>query len=62
MPAGTAQLVLSNAPMTLRGYFRAWFVAMAQRVAEQRAVRAEQRRKATLVAADRDATRLYWRD
>jgi hypothetical protein len=62
MPAGTAQLSLSNGPLTLRGYFRAWFVAMTQRMREQRQVRAEQRRAATVAAAERDATRLYWRD
>lgn len=62
MPAGTAQLALANTPMTVRGFLRAWFGAVAQRVRAQRALRAEQRRAATLATADRDATRLYWRD
>ena len=62
MPAGTAQLSLSNGPLTLRGYFRAWFIAMTQRVRMQRQARAEQRRAATVAATERDATRLYWRD
>jgi hypothetical protein len=62
MPAGTAQLTLSNGPLTLRGYFRAWFIAMTQRVRAQRQAAAEQRRAATVAATERDATRLYWRD
>ena len=62
MPAGTAQLSLSHGPLTLRGYFRAWFVAMSQRIREQRQARTAQRRAATVAATERDATRLYWRD
>ena len=60
MPAATAQL--APAPLTLRGYLRVWLGAMAQRMRAQREARAEQRRAATLAAAERDATRLYWRD
>jgi len=58
MPAGTAHLSLAHGPMTLRGYFRAWFVAMSQRMREQRLARTAQRRAATVAATERDATRL----
>ena len=62
MSPGSASLALSRAPMTLRGYFRASFIAMKQRVKAQRVARAERRRAAVVAAAERDATRLYWRD
>jgi len=62
MPAGTAPFTLSDRPITLSAYFRAWFVAMVRRVREQRVLRAAQRRAETVAATERDATRLYWRD
>ena len=62
MSPGRAPLVLSNAPMTLRGYFRTSFIAMSERVKAQRVAHAERRRAAVLAAAERDATRLFWRD
>ena len=64
MSAGTAQATLSHDPAhgALVGDFRAWFAAVAQRMRAERATRAAQRRAARVAAAERDASRLYWRD